>query len=337
MSGYIGNIPTPQATQTRNVYTAAAGQTTFGTSGYTPGFVDVFLNGIHLVNGSDYTASNGTEVVLTTGAAAGDNVEVVAYTTFSLSDNTFPSGLTVDNANATVLTVDRATSDGTIVDLQKDGSSVGNIGAATASGVTSVYTGNDDTALWFRNGIDAVTPFSISGNTTRDAAIDFGQAGGRFKDLYLSGGVYLGGTGSANYLDDYEEGTWTPTITASSSNPSITYAVQSGQYTKIGQMVNLHFYIRCTAFSGGSGDFRISGIPFSATSTSGFRAGNVSPYYRYITNNGASIVIYIYETASFLSLTKYSDADQWDTSVNVGEVTSGNILIGGGISYITNA
>ena len=32
----------------------------------------------------------------------------------------------------------------------------------------------------------------------------------RFKDLYLSGGVYLGGTGSANQLDDYEEGTWTP-------------------------------------------------------------------------------------------------------------------------------
>jgi hypothetical protein len=32
----------------------------------------------------------------------------------------------------------------------------------------------------------------------------------RFKDLYLSGGVYLGGTVAANYLDDYEEGTWTP-------------------------------------------------------------------------------------------------------------------------------
>ena len=34
----------------------------------------------------------------------------------------------------------------------------------------------------------------------------------RFKDLYLSGGVYLGGTGAANKLDDYEEGTWTPTL-----------------------------------------------------------------------------------------------------------------------------
>ena len=39
-----------------------------------------------------------------------------------------------------------------------------------------------------------------------DATVDLGVSAHRFKDLYLSGGVYLGGTGSANYLDDYEEG-----------------------------------------------------------------------------------------------------------------------------------
>ena len=82
MSGYIGNIPTPQATQTRDTFTATAGQTTFATSGYTPSFLDVFLNGVHLVNGTDYTASNGSDVVLTSGAAAGDNVEIIAYATF---------------------------------------------------------------------------------------------------------------------------------------------------------------------------------------------------------------------------------------------------------------
>jgi hypothetical protein len=82
MSGYIGNIPTPQATQTRDTFTATSGQTSFATSGYTPGFLDVFLNGVHLVNGTDYTASNGSDVVLTTGATTGDNLEVVAFTTF---------------------------------------------------------------------------------------------------------------------------------------------------------------------------------------------------------------------------------------------------------------
>lgn len=82
MSGYIGSIPTPQATQTRDTFTATSGQTSFATSGYTPGFLDVFLNGVHLVNGTDYTASNGSDVVLSSGATAGDSLEVVAYGTF---------------------------------------------------------------------------------------------------------------------------------------------------------------------------------------------------------------------------------------------------------------
>ena len=81
MSGYIGNIPVPQATQTRDVFTATSGQTSFATSGYTPNFLDVYLNGVHL-DPSDYTASNGSDVVLAVGAASGDSVIVVAFTTF---------------------------------------------------------------------------------------------------------------------------------------------------------------------------------------------------------------------------------------------------------------
>ena len=83
MSGYIGTQPVPQATQVRDVFTATSGQTTFATGGYTPNFVDVYLNGVKLVDGDDFTAINGSEVVLTTGATAGDTVEVLAYTAFS--------------------------------------------------------------------------------------------------------------------------------------------------------------------------------------------------------------------------------------------------------------
>jgi hypothetical protein len=85
MSGYIGTQPVPQATQTRDTFTATSGQTSFATSGYTPNFLDVFLNGVHLVNGTDYTASNGSDVVLTTGATTGDNLEVVSYSTFTVA------------------------------------------------------------------------------------------------------------------------------------------------------------------------------------------------------------------------------------------------------------
>lgn len=85
MSGYIGNIPVPQATQTRQTFTATASQTTFATAGYTVGFVDVYLNGIRLVSGTDYTANNGSDIVLTSGAAADDILEILAFTTFEVA------------------------------------------------------------------------------------------------------------------------------------------------------------------------------------------------------------------------------------------------------------
>jgi len=82
MSGYIGTAPVPQSSQTRDVFTATAGQTSFATSGYTPSFLDVYVNGVHLKNGTDYTASNGSDVVMASGLTVGDYVEVVAFTTF---------------------------------------------------------------------------------------------------------------------------------------------------------------------------------------------------------------------------------------------------------------
>ena len=86
MSGYIGTQPVPQATQTRDSFTATAGQTSFATGGYTPSFLDIFLNGVKL-SAADYTASNGSDVVLASGAATGDILEVVAYTAFASADH----------------------------------------------------------------------------------------------------------------------------------------------------------------------------------------------------------------------------------------------------------
>ena len=85
MAGYIGVQPVPQATQTRQIFNANAGQTSFATAGYTPGYVDVFLNGIKLVRVDDYSASNGSDIVLTLGADQDDVLEVVAYTAFEIS------------------------------------------------------------------------------------------------------------------------------------------------------------------------------------------------------------------------------------------------------------
>jgi len=73
----------------RHSYVATANQTTFPATGaisYNPNFVDVYLNGVKLVNGTDVTVSSGSNIVLATGAAVNDTVDVVAYGTFALAD-----------------------------------------------------------------------------------------------------------------------------------------------------------------------------------------------------------------------------------------------------------
>ena len=98
MAGYIGTQPVPQATQTRDAFTATAGQTSFTTSGYTPGFLDVYLNGVKLA-AADYTATNSVDVVLTVGAAVNDILEVVAFTTFDVTNTaTVAQGVLADSA-----------------------------------------------------------------------------------------------------------------------------------------------------------------------------------------------------------------------------------------------
>ena len=86
---YIGNAPGVASQRLVNEFTATSGQTTFTvTNSYTVGYVDVYLNGVKLVNGDDYTATNGTTIVLTIGATTGDRVSIVAY---------IPRGLVLDN------------------------------------------------------------------------------------------------------------------------------------------------------------------------------------------------------------------------------------------------
>jgi hypothetical protein len=72
-------------TSSRQVYTATASQTTFAIV-YDVGFVDVYLNGVKLIVTSDFTATSGTNIVLATGATAGDIVDIVAYGAFDLAN-----------------------------------------------------------------------------------------------------------------------------------------------------------------------------------------------------------------------------------------------------------
>jgi hypothetical protein len=69
----------------------------------------------------------------------------------------------------------------------------------------------------------------------------------------------------ANTLDDYEEGTWTPVVSADSSVPTgVTYSSRSGFYRKVGQLVTVTLRVVVNNYgTGGSGAFQMSGLPFT--------------------------------------------------------------------------
>ncbi len=86
--------------------------------------------------------------------------------------------------SSTAIYADRTGSDGAIQEFRKAGTTVGSIG--TAGG--DMYVGTGDTNVRFDDGTDQIYPVNSDGSH-RDAAVGLGWSGGRFKDLYLSGGV----------------------------------------------------------------------------------------------------------------------------------------------------
>ena len=268
---YIGQTLT-EGTRRVYTYTATASQSTFNAV-YNVGQVDVHQNGI-LLQPADFTASTGTTIVLGTAAALNDEITITCHNTFSVADTvsssqggtfagaiTAANGLTVDDDGATPLTVDRATSDGTIIDVQKDGTSVGNIGANGSR----AYMSGPQKGIKFGNA--SADPCTNTG-ATADNAYDLGGSSIRFKDLYLGGGAYLGGTGASNHLDSYEEGTCTITLSSTGTAPTFsTGGTFTATYVKIGRTVTVHGYTGTVVISSaGTGICKVVGLPFTITS-----------------------------------------------------------------------
>jgi len=136
MSGYIGSTPVPQATQHRESFTATEGQTSFATAGYTPQFVDVYLNGSHL-SPADFTASNGSDVVLGVAASADDVCDIVSYTPFEIASPVFTGSATFNEGSADADF--RVESNGNVNMLFVDGSANA-VGFGTATPQTIIHS-----------------------------------------------------------------------------------------------------------------------------------------------------------------------------------------------------
>jgi hypothetical protein len=183
-----------------------------------------------------------------------------------------------------------------IVSFAKDGATVGSIGARGGD----VYLETGDTGIRMYDQSDAIIPVGSTG-VSRDAAIDLGISTIRFKDLYLSGGAYLGGTAAANKLDDYEEGTWSPQYT-NTTPPTTPYTMDivSADYVKIGNTVFITANIRTDSVntSGALGALRISGLPFTCGSSLGIVSvsfaqnwGGDFPSSGYVNSSSTQIIL----------------------------------------------
>ena len=91
--------------------------------------------------------------------------------------------------------------------------------------------------------------------------------------ITASGSVAIGGTGSANTLDDYEEGTFTPVLAyATGGTTGIAYNNQIGRYTKVGRVVSIYYRIALSNKGSGTGNAYISGLPFTLANVTQYPA-----------------------------------------------------------------
>jgi hypothetical protein len=195
--GYVGNQPgsTPVIVARQiDTATGPVGIITFN-SGYTPGYLDVFINGVKLVDAQDYSAADGRTVNIIANAVAGDTIEMIAYKAFNLS--TSPVGI---QSAGSIIKADSVTTlnfigagntfavRGSAVDISISGG--GAIGVSSNS--FSTLTGTGFTHFNFIGAaVTALGTGDVGGAKT--AVVTIGNA--------LSIGLRAGGTGFVTFVN----------------------------------------------------------------------------------------------------------------------------------------
>ena len=133
-----------------------------------------------------------------------------------------------------------------------------------------------------------------------------GHTNERMRILAGGGLTFNGDTAAANALDDYEEGSFTPVLFGTGSAGTGTYGFQRGGYVKIGKLVYVQIDMQWTSHTG-TGDMRISGLPFTSSNHTVFAYGtpNVS-YINSLSWNGNYLGGYVSGNNTILVLSEYT-------------------------------
>jgi len=283
-------------------FLATAGQTSKTGLSYTPTFVEVYVNGVLLTDTTDFTATNGNSVTFTVALLLNDEVTVISLKTFTVADHYNKTEadtlLAAKSPLASPSFTGTVTADGLVVQAGNGATATLNLNNADGNGTLSQlnlgYTADPDHGNISYTGDMS---FKTGGNVERVRIDSSGHA-------IIGGGVTLGNGqtyAAANTLDDYEEGTWTPSPTHG------TATFSEAIYTKVGRLVTLTVRnLSLSDFSSGL-LIAIAGLPFAAATSSAVgvtmvaRKDTKDSLSAYIPNSGTSIYFYENSTSSFAS------------------------------------
>ena len=126
----------------------------------------------------------------------------------------------------------------------------------------------------------------------------------------------------ANTLDDYEEGTWTPSIAGTTTAGTASYTIREANYTKIGNLVYFSLFIDYSSGTG-TGNTKITGLPFSSSS-SNVDINPCTVNVRYLTYTGDQVIAYTEQSSSAIVIAQQSAANYgefalpYDSGANFG-------------------
>ena len=279
--------------------------------------------------GGDFQTDNTYDTVIARFMANG-NVAIGNHQPASqlhLKRSTGEAILTIESESANDAMVFIDTSDGTganaDVRFARDGSTKGRISflnAGTGQGDMRFTTGSDAEAFRIHSNGDITVPSGSIKLSESGQGINFHEHG-------------AGSAVSSNILDDYEEGSWTPVLGATSTDPTVSsYSHQIGRYTKIGNVVNLFMFIDISGgniTAAGSGDGTIKGLPFTIGATAGDHNGAAMINFAQLPNSfstGRNDYRFFFGTGeSIMRIHQYNSGNpQVQTGLGSGQIANGN-------------
>ena len=164
------------------------------------------------------------------------------------------------------------------------------MGVDTSANASGAFTG-DGREVVFRNNHRFIIP-NAANNGYLASMILNGGAATEGVPRFPSGVLFGNDTANANILDDYEEGSFTPSLLVGGSDSGIVYSYQVGQYVKIGRQVTVNMYITISNKGSNSGNIHFGNLPFAVADTLAGTQHEASGSVGYISGVGTNSIFF---------------------------------------------